>query len=442
MKINRTHIEERLFCERSGELPSAKHRSASEVSHRMESPDDALSRGMTRRVLTSILTVLIGFVLWAGWYGQTKGFTRKWRQLVAKEFDRVGLDIRFRRLTLSPLSGFVAEDVTLTSGENRLPVATINRMTLSVDASRALRGKPFLRSLILRGAQLRMPLPPPAEATPLELRDLNANLYFPRNTLLVSNASASVHNVELSLRGSLRNLDSALPTVDGTFLNAIAGALNIVREIEAERSPSFALTFSGDLERPDSVEISATFIGSDFRFKGAPIKTAQADASLQRNRMNVRSLLVTDDDGKLEAFGDWENGQAQRVELQSTLSRNSLQAAEPLLPSAARTLLSLSSRPTISIAIAPEPESSGPPILTGRVAFPATRLPGTSPGDLSFSFAIASEKTSIRNGSFTTKDDIFEFAFLKEADICHSEIPTPLPISLRLLFEAVGLKSR
>ncbi len=397
---------------------------------------------MTRRVLTSILIVLIGFVLWAGWYGQTKGFTRKWRQLVAKEFDRVGLDIRFRRLTLSPLNGFVAEDVTLTSGENRSPVATINRVTLSVDASRALRGKPFLRSLILRGAQLRMPLPPPAEATPLELRDLNANLYFPRNTLLVSNASASVHNVELSLRGSLNNLDSAPTTIDGTFLNAIAGALNIVREIEAERSPSLALTFSGDLERPDSIEISATFDGSDFRFRGAPITTARADASLHRNRMNLRSLIVTDEDGKLEAFGDWENGQAQRVELQSTLSRNTLRSAEPLLPSVVRTLLDLSSRPTVAIAVAPEPESSGPPIIAGRVALPGARLPGTRPGELSFSFAIAPEKTSIRNGAFTTKDETFEFAFLKEGDICHSEIPTPIPVSLRLLFEAVGLKSR
>lgn len=395
---------------------------------------------MMRRFLTSLLIAGTGFLLWAGWYGQTKGFTRKWRQLVANEFDRVSLDIRFRRLTLSPLNGFVAEDVTLTSGETQLPVASIDRMTLSVDASRALRGKPFLRSLILRGAQMRMPLPPPAEATPLELRDINANLYFPRDTLLVSNASASVHNVAISLRGSLRNLDSAPPSIDRTFLSAIAGVLNIVREIEAERPPTLALTFSGDLEQPDSIELSATFTGSDFRFNNTPVTGARADASLYRNRMNLRSLLVTDEDGKLEAFGDWENGQAQRVELQSTLSRKSLRAVESFVPPAVRPLLTLSPRPEMAVAIAPDPERTAAPVLAGKVSFPSTRLPGTRQGDLSFLFAMTSEKIAIRNGSFNVKDEQFEFAFLKEGTSCRAEIPTPLPISLRLLFETLGFK--
>lgn len=397
---------------------------------------------MTRRVLSFLLIALTGFLLWAGWYGQTKGFTRKWRQLVAMEFDRVGLDIRFRRLTLSPLNGFVAEDVTLTSGEKRTPVATINRMTLSVDASRALRGKPFLRSLVLRGAQLRMPLPPPAEATPLELRDLNANLYFPRNTLLISNASASVHDVELSLRGSLRNLDSAPPALDGTFLGTIAGILNIVREIEAERSPSLSLTFSGDLEHPDSVEVSATFTGSDFKYRNTPIVSARAEGSLHRNRLNLHSLMVTDESGKLEAFGDWEDGHAQRVELQSTLSRNSLQAVDSFVPTKVRPLLSLSPHPSFSVAITPEPERAGPPILAGRATLPATRLPGTRLGNLSFSFAIAPEKMAIRDGLFTTKDEQFEFGFLQDGDVCRSETSAPLPLSLRLLFEAIGFKPR
>jgi hypothetical protein len=401
-----------------------------------------VSEHMMRRILTFVLIALTGFLLWAGWYGQTKGFTRKWRQLVAKEFNRVGLDIRFKRLTLSPLNGFVAEDVTLTAGESRLPFATINRMTLSVDASKALRGKPFLRSLILRGAQLRMPLPPPAEATPLELRDLNANLYLPRDTLVVSNASASVHNVDVSLRGSLRNLDSAGASVDRNSLAAIAGALNIVREIEAERSPSLAITFSGDLEQPDSVEFSATFAGSDFRFRNAHINSAHADASLHRNRINLQAVSVTDDTGKLEAFGDWENGHPQRVELQSTLSRRSLQATETLIPPTARTLLALSPNPTIFLSIAPEPEQASTPILTGRATFPATRLPGTRQGDLSFTFAITPEKSAVRDGLFNTKDEQFVFAFLKEGDKCQSEIPNPIPLSLRLLFEAVGLKTR
>jgi hypothetical protein len=401
-----------------------------------------VSEHMMRRILTVALIALTGFLLWAGWYGQTKGFTRKWRQLVAKEFNRVGLDIRFKRLTLSPLNGFVAEDVTLTAGESRLPFATINRMTLSVDASKALRGKPFLRSLILRGAHLRMPLPPPAQATPLELRDLDANLYFPRNTLLISNASASVHNVDVSLRGSLRNLDSVAPSIDPNSLAAIAGLLNVVREIEAERSPSLSLTFSGDLDQPDSIEFSATFSGSDFRFRNAPITGARADASLHRNRINLHALSVADDTGKLEAFGDWEDGRPIRVELQSTLSRKSLQATEPFVPAVAKTLLSLSPNPALSLSIAPEPEHSTFPILSGRASFPATRLPGTRQGDLAFTFAISPEKTAIHDGRFTTKEEQFSFAFLKEGDSCHSDVPTPLPLSLRLLFEAVGLKPR
>ena len=47
---------------------------------------------------------------------------------------------------------------------------------------------------------------------------------------------------------------------------------------------------------------------------------------------------------------------------------------------------------------------------------------------------------AIRDGLFTTKDEQFEFGFLQDGDVCRSETSAPLPLSLRLLFEAIGFK--
>jgi hypothetical protein len=397
---------------------------------------------MARRPLIALLALLTGFVLWAAWYGQTKGLTRKWRQLVSREFDRIGLDIQFRRLTLSPLHGFVAENVTLTNGDDRSPIATIDRMTLSVDASKALRGKPFLRSLILRGANLRMPLPPPAEATPLELRNLNANLYFPRDTLLVSNATATVHDVDISLRGTLRNLDSAQPQINKTFFVAVASILKAVREIEAERPPTLNFTFQGDLEQPDSIELTGSISGADLKFNAIPIAKLQAQANIHHNRLNLQSLLVADDAGKLEAFGDWENGQPHQFELQSNLSRSTLLAAEAIFPLPVRPLLALSAHPEITLSISQTADEKRSPLFTGRISLPSTKLPGCRPSDLSFSFAIAHSKFAVRDGSFANREERLQFALLKDGSHQELDLPDKLPPSLHILFESLGFKTR
>src|SRR3954468_2429449 len=98
-----------------------------------------------RRLAIAFLAVLFLALGWGVFYICTKGFTRSWRQLITAEFERRGLEISLRRLTLDPLRGLVAEEVRLLDVNDRHRVlATVNEMELGVNYAGALRGKTFL----------------------------------------------------------------------------------------------------------------------------------------------------------------------------------------------------------------------------------------------------------------------------------------------------------
>ena len=55
--------------------------------------------------------LLVGAIAWISWYGYARGFGRRWRGMLEKEFDRYGLSIDVSKLTLDPFHGLIARDV-------------------------------------------------------------------------------------------------------------------------------------------------------------------------------------------------------------------------------------------------------------------------------------------------------------------------------------------
>ena len=118
------------------------------------SPPARKPRKWRRRlgVLAVVLAVL-GGLLWSGWYVYNRGFTRKWRELLAAELRRRGFDFSARRLTLNPFEGLIAENVRLYSLDaEHTQLIYVDRVAVDIDLVAFVRHKPFLNSLDLRGA--------------------------------------------------------------------------------------------------------------------------------------------------------------------------------------------------------------------------------------------------------------------------------------------------
>jgi hypothetical protein len=78
--------------------------------------------------------LLVGAIAWISWYGYAKGFGRRWRGLLEKEFDRYGLSIDVTKLTLDPFHGLIARDVAIFDGKSGdTLLAEINNISLDVN---------------------------------------------------------------------------------------------------------------------------------------------------------------------------------------------------------------------------------------------------------------------------------------------------------------------
>ena len=116
-------------------------------------------RRLLRRLLPLAALLLLGLLIWGGYYVCNHGFSRHWRVRVSDEFRRRGVDLYVHRLTLDPVQGFVAREVQIfDAAEPDRILATIDRVALDINLTNLLHGKPFLDAADLRNANLSLPL--------------------------------------------------------------------------------------------------------------------------------------------------------------------------------------------------------------------------------------------------------------------------------------------
>ena len=291
-----------------------------------------MNRRFFNRLLRILLLATLITTIWAGWYVYRKGFTRKWRQFVATEFHKRGVEIAFSRLTLDPVHGLVARDVVIQ--ESRDPtktMAVINRIALDINLNNFLRGKPFLNALDLRDARLSLPIAPSDPASPtLVLSHLNARLLLPPNQIYLSQAEAQICGFQVKASGRLINPAAYHPLIPreadaqrGHWVTDWTDALKALRFDGAP--PLLEIQFSGDLAKPDSIFVQATLSAEKVQRQGRRLESLHALLEYREQVCRLKQLEGTDAHGKLEATGSLQmpTGEAE-VSLKSTLDPQSL----------------------------------------------------------------------------------------------------------------------
>src|SRR4051794_37638637 len=113
------------------------------------------------RAIQIVALLAIATLVWAGWYASNKGFTRKWREEISREFRKRGVEVSIKRLTLDPFEGLVARDVRIVDKKDSNKFhAVISRIVLDINYANLLQREPFLNAITLRDANLTLPINP------------------------------------------------------------------------------------------------------------------------------------------------------------------------------------------------------------------------------------------------------------------------------------------
>ena len=265
---------------------------------------------MWRRFFFFIAAVLLLGLVALGWYVSNKGFTRKWRVYIVKEFHKAGVEVQIPRLTLDPFRGLVAKNVSVIDAQDhKRVIAWIDEILIGVNYANALRGQTFLDSADLRDANLWLPLDPKNPDGPkVEITKLNARFFLPPEQIYLARAQADVHGIQVFATGRVIHPQLLQPRMEGENPILDTGT-QILAELQRLRytgpAPTLTVEFSGDLARPDQMQVDVQFAARNIRRKNYELRNVNLVGSCRDGIVELRQLRAADAYGELKATGTY-----------------------------------------------------------------------------------------------------------------------------------------
>jgi len=275
------------------------------------------------KVFLGFFILLLLFGAWAIYYAQDKGFSRHWRHFVHAEFRKRGVHATLRRLNLDPIRGLIAKDVLVyEDASHETVLMEIDKVVIDIDYSDLLDDGVSIRSVEVRDAKISIPLDPDRRTEMLRIDQFNGRILTPPDQLRIVRADGLVGGIHVSLNGSLsrpdplpedeRNRKDGEAPFDHTRYQLsrlrsrreqIRRALEFLErfDLEPDSPPSLHLTVHGELNRPGNLHVVGDMEASPLGYQGYRCETLTASFEWSNRSLNVDSLSIEDEHGKLQA---------------------------------------------------------------------------------------------------------------------------------------------
>ena len=290
-----------------------------------------------------ILLLLVAAIAWISWYGYARGFGRRWRGMLEKEFDRYGLSIDVSKLTLDPFHGLIARDVAIfdsKSGDTLL--AEINNISLDINYANLAQHEPALNAVDLTGARIVIPIDPrKPSGEKIRLTDFHARIYFLAGRIEIRQASGRLYGIRFDANGTILH-PQALPAVilaeerDPDSPDVRVGLItDILHELKSvhypKQTPELKFSFQADMMDPADWRLDGGQLVAGRLLHGDDeLRNLTADFTYQNHCLRVRHCHVQDTQGELFAVADWDFGSGNKqFQARSTLDLGRLLKDEP-----------------------------------------------------------------------------------------------------------------
>src|SRR5215469_11403031 len=285
-----------------------------------------------RIAVTLVRLVILAIIVGVGggsYYLAKRGFGRQWRYRVVEELRKHGVEANIGRLTLDPFRGLVAKNVRIFDYKNRENIlAQISEVSLDINYAALIHHEPFLNALDVRDAQITFPIKTvEGNASPAQLTNLRAHIYFPPEQIYVSQAEGIFCGIRLSARGQLIKRSDYQPSASITpneWQKRLSLAQRLLSELQKfsfpAGPPSLQLKFSGDLAELENARVEATLRGERLQRGSYEINNLSAAAEWNNQRLDIAHCEWSDSKGTFAARGDWNREtNTAKFQIHSTL---------------------------------------------------------------------------------------------------------------------------
>ena len=298
----------------------------------------------TIRLLLTI-ALLIGGV-WGAVIAYDQGFTNKWKNYIIKELEKQGIAAQIGRLTIDPVNGLTARDVSLFDLTNRNHhLADISHIGLDVDLAKIMDGEDFLRTVDLRNASLSMPVDPDMPDSPaVEIKDLNARLHFAGNRVDITTAEGTISGIRVRVRGSIELPSKPTGTKEEMerlkkerarqlaeikqrrgVLRSLVQFLDRFTTTKGDKA-TLDIDLDGPLAEPGRLHASLRLQAANLQCGRFSLQSLRAEADLSGGLVSLRHLELQDKEGQLtgQAFWQLKDGKSIDFWVDSTVDLHAL----------------------------------------------------------------------------------------------------------------------
>ncbi len=375
-----------------------------------------IGRWCKRLVLLVILSGIAGGVLYVG----SGEFGGQWRAYLLQQLEQRGVHAEFDRLSVNLVGGIGARGVRIYNDEGRQQLLiSMDRVDLDFDYGKLLRGEVVINGLDLSQASVALPVDPEqSDLTVVELRDLNARVYFQDRHLKVAQAEGELGGVRLAVTADL--LLPERPKTAGEKERAREGAMNrlkVVREYRSEiqkgldwlarfdfkQAPTLTVALRGETMEPEAFEAELTFLARGVGYRGYVCEELTAEAEYQGGVVDLRRLRMVDSLGSLDAQASWRRGDDE-VGFRVTSSADLTAVADALLgASALREVVFYDEGPSLALEgrwfFGKKAEGMRRPVdVRGEIHCPRFTSRGEVFEGLSASFGVSDDGIYVRDG--------------------------------------------
>ncbi len=376
-----------------------------QLSASPESPRPSFRRRLLASTIRLTVVLMVAALVGGGWYLAHKGFGRKWRELVAEELHKRGVEAAVGHLTVDPFRGLVAQDVRIFDYKQRdKTVALISEVSLDINYAALFHHRPFLNALDVRNAQLTLPIAGTKDqAGPAQLTNFRAHVYFPPEQIYVSQAEGVFCGVRISATGQLikrENAPPSSPLSEEEWQKRLAILQRIVNELQKFNfpvEPSLQVKFSGDLAEMENARIEATLRAGKIRRDKYEFRDLTASAEFSNQLLSLTHCQWTDAAGMFSAGGSWSRaGNEAKFQARSNIDLKGLLDAfgvGRLLADA-----TFNRAPVLTISGNANFAASPPQFkVIGNISAPSFTYRSTAFSELSANFSWDGERTLVRD---------------------------------------------
>ena len=261
-------------------------------------------------LLSTVIIAAAAGICGLFWLNQ-RGFAGEWGKRIEAELSERGIYAKFKQARYSPLRGILVHQAVFYADQGKKePFAWIPDLRIDIDRSKALRGELVLRELVLRDADIEIPLVSnPDKPAVAHLKKLSGSVTVDRQgRFILREGTGELAGMQFHLEAELDEFKlghfaghargSDEDDSRARFIHALFAELSNW-SLTGSRPPQLGLRITGNFSRPSSILTSFTLNAAQLTRNAYTMEKVHVAGEFLGRHLNLDTFQFTNGAGRL-----------------------------------------------------------------------------------------------------------------------------------------------